>query len=63
MLAIAINILVLRYMHVLALEHIGPKMTAIIDTNNFLVPAILAEGLYYLPNGSDGGSNHFDLLP
>ena len=63
MLAIAVNILILRYLHVLALEHIGPKLTAIIDTNNFLIPAVFAEVLQFLPNGSDGRSNKFDVIP
>ena len=63
MLSIAVNILILRYLHVLALEQIGPKLTAIIDTNNFLIPAVFAEVLQFLPNGKDGRSNGFDVIP
>ncbi|WKX02164.1 DMT family transporter [Candidatus Mycoplasma mahonii] len=61
--AVSINVVLLRYMHLDAIQKIGPKITSIIDTNNFLVPAIAAEFLQYLPNGIDGGSNGFETLP
>lgn len=40
--ATASAIIVLRYVHLYAIKAIGPKLTAIIDTNNFLVPAFFS---------------------
>lgn len=40
--SIAISVLLLRLFHANAIKKIGPKLTAIIDTNNFIVPAFLA---------------------
>ncbi len=37
-----LNIVILRIMHTTAIENIGQKLTAIIDTNNFIVPAVFA---------------------
>lgn len=40
--AIALGVLLLRFFHANAIKKIGPKLTAIIDTNNFIIPAFLA---------------------
>jgi len=46
--AISVNIFILRLLHTYALKTIGPKLTATIDTNNFLVPTIFAEFFQFL---------------
>lgn len=46
MLAISLNLVVLRNIHLYAISTIGPKFTAMIDTNNFLVPPLLGEVLH-----------------
>lgn len=40
--SMAFSVLSLRLFHANAIKKIGPKLTAIIDTNNFIVPAFLA---------------------
>ncbi len=40
--AIAVGVLSLRFFHANAIKKIGPKLTAIIDTNNFIIPALIA---------------------
>ena len=47
--SISVNIIILRIMHIHAIDSIGPKLTATIDTNNFLVPTLLAEILQFIP--------------
>ncbi|MCP4337189.1 MAG: EamA family transporter [Mycoplasma sp.] len=37
-----LNIVILRILHTTAIEKIGQKMTAIIDTNNFIIPSIFS---------------------
>ncbi len=49
LMAAGFNILILRIMHTSAIELIGQKLTAIIDTNNFIVPSIFALVLQFLP--------------
>ncbi len=44
-----LNILLMRIMHTNAIEMIGQKLTAIIDTNNFIIPSIFALVLQNLP--------------
>lgn len=46
--SIAVNIVILRIMHIHAIDSIGPKLTATIDTNNFLIPTLLAEFLQFI---------------
>lgn len=46
---IAINIVVLRVVHLYAIKTIGPKLTAIIDTNNFLIGPFFAIFLSMAP--------------
>ena len=43
------NLIILRFIHIHAISLIGPKLTAIIDSNNFLVPAIFIEFLQFIP--------------
>ena len=43
------NLIVLRFIHIHAISLIGPKLTAIIDSNNFLIPAIFVEVLQFIP--------------
>ncbi len=47
--AAGFNVLLLRIMHTTAIELIGQKLTAIIDTNNFIVPSVFALILQFLP--------------
>ncbi len=47
------NILILRILHTTAIKNIGQKMTAIIDTNNFIVPAIFSVILSHIMRDSN----------
>lgn len=42
LLAIAFNLIILRQLHVWAIGEIGAKLTAIIDSNNFLIPPLIS---------------------
>ncbi|CAM9139533.1 EamA family transporter [Mycoplasma todarodis] len=44
-----LNVIILRIMHTTAIKYIGQKLTAIIDTNNFIIPSIFALVLQFLP--------------
>ncbi|NQZ29572.1 MAG: EamA family transporter [Mycoplasmatales bacterium] len=44
-----LNVMILRIMHTTAIKYIGQKLTAIIDTNNFIVPSIFALVLQFIP--------------
>lgn len=68
---IGINIIILRMMHMYAIKTIGNKLTAIIDTNNFLVSPIFSLFLSGIPflvyaaspgEGISAGDNLFTLL-
>lgn len=41
-LATATSVAVLRLIHIFAIKTIGPKLTAIVDANNFLVPSFIS---------------------
>ena len=43
------NLIALRFIHIHAISLIGPKLTAIIDSNNFIVPAIFVLVLQFIP--------------
>ena len=58
--SIAINIVILRFFHIYAIEKIGPKLTATIDTNNFLVPTLFAEILQLINLKNSNGEPIFD---
>ncbi|TCG11674.1 EamA family transporter [Mycoplasma todarodis] len=47
--AAGFNVLLLRIMHTSAIEMIGQKLTAIIDTNNFIIPSVFALVMQFLP--------------
>lgn len=61
-LAISIAIVTLRVIHLYAITTIGPKLTAIIDTNNFLVPAFFNIFLAYTGATYLSGETMFDPI-
>ncbi|TCG11018.1 hypothetical protein C4B24_03270 [Mycoplasma marinum] len=44
-----LNIVILRILHTMSIDLIGQKLTAIIDTNNFIIPSLFALVLQFLP--------------
>ena len=48
LIAAILNLIILRVLHIEAINRIGAKMTAVIDSNNFIVPSIASLVLVYL---------------